>query len=359
MKILHIVYHLASGGAERFVVDICNELSKKNEVHLLTINDDKVGKNNHYKSELSSKVTYHCLGCKKGICIDSLIKVYKSIKQISPDVVHTHTSPINIYIPSVLLRSPKYVHTIHSITDKANGSSWIFKKINRLIFRRFVRPVTISQICYDSYVSFYKQDNAVLINNGCPTKQTTEKLNDVESEIATYKQNKDIPVFIHVARYNEAKNQTLLFDTFLRLRENGYKFLLLVVGAHYEDSGFMYLNDSDDIKILGEKKNVGDYLACSDYFVLSSLWEGLPISLIEAMSIGIIPICTPAGGIADVVKDGKNGYLSPSFNPNDFYNLIKGVLETPNKISKHGVIKNYEENYTMAICANKYLEIYR
>ena len=72
MRILQVVYHLASGGAERFVVDLSNELSKENEVYLVTINDDTKLNYSHYKSELSSNVKYRCLRCKKG---------YKEIKR--------------------------------------------------------------------------------------------------------------------------------------------------------------------------------------------------------------------------------------------------------------------------------------
>lgn len=359
MKILQITFHLASGGAERFAVDLCNELSKNHEVHLLTINDDKNGNNSHYKSELSPRVIYHCLGCKKGICFDSIIKVYKAIKEIAPDVVHTHTAPINVYLPALLYRKTKYVHTIHSIAEKASSSSRFLRKIDRILFRKTIQPVTISQRCYNSYISFYKQDNAVLINNGCPIKQATEKQEDVRHEIEKYKQNDNIPVFIHVARYNEAKNQKMMFETFLKLRENGYKFLLLVLGAHYENSGYMHLNDSDDIKILGEKSNVGDYLSCADYFVLSSLWEGLPISLIEAMSMGVVPICTPAGGIPDVIKDGTNGFVTDTFEQEDFYKKIKKCITKESHITKEKIMQHYNENFTIKICADNYIKVYR
>lgn len=359
MKILQVVYNLASGGAERFAVDLCNELSKNNEVHLLTINDDRLGNNNHYRNDLSSQVTYHCLGCKKGICLDSIIMLYKAIKRISPDVVHTHTALINIYFPSLFFRKTKYVHTIHSITEKACNHLWLLKKIDKRLFKRYVQPVAISQVCLDSYISFFKNDNAILINNGCPPKQTTEKLEEVKYEIEKYKQNDNVPVFIHVARYSEAKNQKMLFETFLKLRENGYKFLLLVLGANYKDSGFIHLNNSNDIKIIGEKNNVGDYLAFSDYFVLSSLWEGLPISLIEAMSMGVIPICTPAGGVVNVIDDGKNGLLSPDFESESFYNTVNKVFSQDFHINREDTIKHYKRTYTMETCANNYLNTYK
>lgn len=359
MKILQVVYHLASGGAERFVVDLCNELSKENTVYLVTINDDTKLNYSHYKSDLSSNVEYKCLRCKKGICFTSILRLFGLIKELKPDVVHTHTSLLNIYLPSMLLRRAKYVHTIHSLADKANTSSWFLKKIDKAVFSRLVQPVTISSVCKKSYEAFYGLSNAALVSNGCPPKQVSIMARDVEMEIDKYKLGENKPVFIHVARYNEEKNQKLLFDTFLKLRKNGYKFLLIVLGANYDKSDYIYLNESEDIKILGVKNNVADYLACSDYFVLSSLWEGLPISLIEAMSMGCVPICTPAGGVVDVIRDGDNGLLCSTFEESDFYNIIEKVFNNESKIAKETIRKDYTENYTMASCAKKYLGIYK
>ena len=82
-------------------------------------------------------------------------------------------------------------------------------------------------------------------------------------------------------------------------------FLLIVLGDkyhHWTDK----LKGSQRICLLGLKENVGDYMAAADYYVMSSDWEGLPITLLEAMSMGVIPVSTPAGGVADVIKDGTN-----------------------------------------------------
>ena len=171
--------------------------------------------------------------------------------------------------------------------------------------------------------------------------------------------SKDIPVFIHVARYAAQKNQKLLFSTFERLHNNGKKFLLIVIGANYEQSPYMHLNETDYIKILGAKQNVGDYLACANYFVLSSTYEGLPLSLLEAMSMGCIPVSTPAGGVVDVIRDGENGLLSPSFEENDFYSTIAKVFEKDFTIDSASIIKEYKENYTMEVCVNKYYDAYK
>lgn len=360
MKILQLIYSLAPGGAERFVVDLCNDLSvdNKNQVYLVTINDDSNSVNRHYLDDLSSKVQYICLGCKKGLSLESLHKTYMVIRMIKPDIVHAHTKLIMLYLPSLLLKRSKYIHTIHTLAEKAVSFTGL-KFVERYIYKRKVQPVTISSFNQKSYIKFHKQDNAVCINNGCPTKSTTNMLSDVRKEIEKLKSGKNIPVFIHVARFNEAKNQQMLFNVFNKLADEGNKYLLIVLGNGFEKTDFLIEHNVHSIKILGAKNNVGDYLACSDYFVLSSLWEGLPISLIEAMSMGVIPVCTPAGGIVDVVKDGTNGYLSPSFDKEDFYRTVIRAIENKERINKETIIDDYRQNFTMEICSKKYASLYK
>ena len=72
MKIIEIIYNLSSGGAERFAVDLSNQLSEANDVSLFTLKDDCDIRNVFYKSELSSKVKYRNLKSNQ----DILLKVY-------------------------------------------------------------------------------------------------------------------------------------------------------------------------------------------------------------------------------------------------------------------------------------------
>lgn len=360
MRILQIVFSLSQGGAQRFVVDTCNELVKdhNNEVFLLTTDDDKKSSNTHYRALLSNEVNYINLGAKSLLTFKSIAGVYKAIKRIKPDIVHIHCSAVLIYLPALLYKKAKYVQTLHSLAGKAISFQWL-RGFQKWLFKKRIQPITISNICQQSYIDFYKQDNAICITNGRAAIEKSPDLEIVQKEIDNYKSNKSIPVFIHVARCSKEKNQELLFNAFERLHNNGKKFLLLVIGAGFESSPYMHFNGTEYVKILGAKQNVGDYLACANYFVLSSTWEGLPLSLLEAMSMGCIPISTPAGGVVDVIRDGENGLLCPTFETEDFYNTIAKVFDKNFAINKELIIKDYEENYTMEVCVNKYYEVYK
>lgn len=358
MRILQINFTLSAGGGERFVVDMCNELAKKasDEVYLLTVNAN-TPKSQHYLPTLSPEVKYKNVGAPKVLSLKSIMGVYKAIKEIKPDIVHIHCSPILVYLPALFYKKTKYIQTLHSLASKAISFQWL-RTFQGWLFRKHVQPITISNTCQESYKEYYKQDNAICITNGRAALKTTANLENVMQEISKYKQGKDIPVFIHIARYSPPKNQTLLFNTFNKLHNDGKTFLLVVIGAGFENSPYMHFNETNHIKILGVKQNVGDYLACADYFVLSSTYEGLPLSLLEAMSMGCIPISTPAGGVVDVIKDGKNGIMSTTFEETDFYNAVARVFENDFSINRADIIKDYKESYTMDVCVNNYYKVY-
>ncbi len=163
------------------------------------------------------------------------------------------------------------------------------------------------------------------------------------------------PLFAHVARYSEEKNQSLLFSAFRKLYEEGAQTSLIVIGGGYEAVDRSSL--APNIHILGQKTNVGDYLLNVDGFCLTSRVEGCPISLIEALSGGVTPVCTPVGGIPDMIEDGRNGYLSTGLDTDSYVNALKAAMEHP--VRSEVLIGTYEDKFSISACAEKYLEIYR
>lgn len=360
MRILEVHYSTAWAGAERFVVDLCNELSVNHEVYFCTIVDDTLPGESFYKSELSTSVRYLNLKCKSGMDPRGIWRLCKLIREIKPDVVHAHTDALNLWIPSLLYRKTGYFHTIHSLAHKRQYRPWL-TPIYRYFYRHRIHAVAISDICEQSYRKLYHLNNAAQIENGRSQMSPSPKLKSVAKEIRNYRETGQTKVFVHVARCSEPKNEPLLFNTFRRLYEENKDCILLVIGANYDSPEYKHLleNATPNIHWLGLKNNVCDYLMNSDFFILSSKWEGLPISLLEALSTGLIPICTPAGGIPDVLKDRSLGYLSPSMNEEDYYQTIIDALETSENINREKLIKYFQENYSMRHCATQYLQVFQ
>lgn len=360
MKILELHYSTAAAGAERVVVDLSNELSLHEEVVLCTIEDDSNPASSCYKKELLNSVKYVNLGCQSGLQFKALWRVYNAIKKEKPDIVHAHTDLMCVFLPALLCRKTKYVHTLHSIASKRITKQWLYP-LYRYFYKNHIIPITISRICDESYMDFYGMNNSVMIDNGRSALIITSEFKSVKEEIVGLKLHNDDKVFIHVARCSEAKNQGLLIDAFNRFLNEGNHGILLLLGVGYDDVENAHLLEraNKGIYWLGVKNNVADYIANSSFFILSSLWEGAPISLLEAISMGVVPICTPAGGIPDIVKNKKIGFVSRDFSLESFYKtLMEAYVEEPN-FNKEGLKKYFKENFSMLKCADNYLQIFK
>jgi len=114
------------------------------------------------------------------------------------------------------------------------------------------------------------------------------------------------------------------------------------------------------VHFMGKANNVGDYLLNSDAFLMPSLYEGLPISLLEAMSVGVVPVCTPVGGLLDMIKPGI-GFLSKDLSTEAYLAAVKAFLhlnETDLQALKSNIKNVFEKDFSMESCAKKYDALY-
>ncbi len=93
---------------------------------------------------------------------------------------------------------------------------------------------------------------------------------------------------------------------------------------------------------------------------LPSKWEGMPIVLLEALSVGCLPICAPVGGIPEIIQDGYNGLLASSSNLDDYieslYRYLSLSKEAAAKMKAYA--KNTFDEYTIEKCSSKYCQFY-
>jgi len=361
MKIVQLIASLSAGGAERFVVDLSNELSKNNDVYLLTFRD--YPNTDFYRPQLSSKV--HQIIYRGNFSIINkiwqLFVVTYYLLKIRPDIVHTHTIGISYAVLySLINKQVKIFYTVHSLAayDTNRG---LPEKLRKYLLKTRVRAVTISKECERSFMDYYDYHSYAIIENGCREIKMSEKLSEVRNEIKSLCPTAETTVYICVARIMEVKNHIMLIDVFNRLIERGDDSILLLIGNYEVGSELKNKLDAtiktDKIHFLGTRTNVPDYLACSDYFCLASLWEGLPISILEAGLSGCYPICTPVGGVVDVIKDKNWGCLSDNISSDSF---IKAIDMAKNVHKDRGVLSElYKNKYSMARCAIEYEYIYK
>ncbi len=360
MRIIQLIHNIGSGGAERFVVNLANCLEEKGyEVEVCILLDGSIREYAFLKQFLNHGVTFHSFNFTPGFSFKKLLEVDSYIRSRQPDVVHCHLNVIPYIFPLAFRnRRIRFVHTIHNVAEKAIGIK-IQYGLNSFFYRKhLILPVTISQRCQDSFKKLYHLDNVPAIDNGCTIVSPSVSYVQVGDEINKIKDGKDIPVFIHVARFAFQKNQDLLIDVFNKLAEERQDFVLLIIGDGFQKENAEELRKRacGKIHFCGEKANVGDYLLHSDAFCLTSFYEGLPLSLLEALSAGITPICTPVGGIPDVIKDGLTGYLSDGIDTSSYLAAIHRFLKC--RIDPEMLKLHFKEHFSMNTCTEKYIKIY-
>lgn len=361
MKIIQIIFTLNQGGAERFVLDLSNELSQRHDVHLFVLRGE-ADKNDFFKNELNDKVKYRSLGFKYGFKPFDHLRMYRLIKSENPDIVHCHMNTILfVLLPSIFLRKIRFFHTVHNDAKK-EAKNLLFSSLRRFFYKKsLIRPVTISQESKASFLRFYGFDNSTLIYNGRKFPEKTNAFSRVQKEINALKERPSDLVFIHVARFNEQKNQFMLVRVFNQLIQEKNGIILIIVGMGFDDEegGELVATAGKGIYFLGEKINVADYYHTADAFCLSSHFEGMPISILEAFACGCVPICTPVGGIADVIQNGINGFLSKDTSEAFYYLAVKEFLKNPDSIDREGLKVYFEKNFSIKRCAKLHEGIFK
>jgi len=168
--------------------------------------------------------------------------------------------------------------------------------------------------------------------------------------VATFKRQKGHQFLIEAASklVNQFPNLHILFVGDGELREQ------LIEQTHT-------LDIDNHIHFLGTRSDVPSILAASDLFILPSLWEGLPMALIEAMASGLPVVATDVSGTTQVMEDGKTGILVQPGQSNELELAVGKILGDPETAKKMGEASRLrvEKLFSAQKQANEYLELYK
>lgn len=366
MIIVQLITTLGYGGAEKICIELSNSLAEEVEVekiYLISLFD--LTPNDRPRASINSKVELITLGKKKGLDYVIFIKLKQLLKKINPDIIHTHLTGLFYTFPYILGKMKgKVIHTVHNLPSK--DVSKPYQIIHRYLFRRnLVRPIGISPEIVTSIAQFYNIGLPTLIENFTTRPQRSDNYNFVKTEIDNYRKDSFTKIFVNIARINPQKNQKTLIDVFKSLKDENV--VLLIIGGAGEAFEQLAIElkslagKTDNVYLLGNKENVADYMYNADVYILSSLFEGLPVSLLEGLAVGLTPLSTPVGGVPSVVTDDI-GFLAKDANKGSLIESIKEYLntdpETLSKLRENGK-KLFNDKYGIASGVKKYLDVYK
>ena len=359
MKIVHILPNIDTGGAEKFCIDMCNTLSQENDVTMIVL--DKINEDETLRQQISENVNLISMD-KVGKSLMTVYKLYDTLKEIKPDITHTHLrAQVYASIPLIGLKVNN-IHTIHNLAQKETASK--VRSYYKFLYNKFrFTPVSISNEVLISVKEEYGDNFTEKIDNGAKALVKTEKFEETKQYIDSLKEDTNTKIFVSIGRLMTQKNHLMMIETFETLFAEGLNAKLLIIGSKTTDADYASqcqsaIKSHDKIFLLGEKSNIPDFVYNCDAMCLSSIYEGMPISILETMSAGVPTISTPVGGVVDIIKDGVNGYLSADVSVEAYKKVLTRFLENPTH-NPEKTVEIFDNHYSIEKTASNYMDLYK
>ena len=305
MKIMQVLPYFCFGGAETMCKNLCLGLRDLGHTVVAVCLYNQPTPISQQLEQAGIPVRF--LDKKLGLDVSMVNKLTKLMKQEQPDVVHTHLDVIKYAaLAAKLAGVARCVHTVHSVAQKeAEGQAQ--KIINGFYYRHgWSVPVGLSALVCQSIEEFYglPPEKIPLVPNGIDLSRYTPKTD--------YRLGKPVRL-VHVGRFDVPKNHKGMLEMFAKLHGQHPACRLVLVGDGdlLPQVQAQALGIADCVDFCGMQADVRPYLAQADVFWLPSLYEGNPMTIIEAMASGLPIAASAVGGIPDMVTDDVSALLRP------------------------------------------------
>ncbi|KEK27738.1 glycosyltransferase [Shewanella xiamenensis] len=350
MRVLFLSTGLGYGGAETQLLNLCEALTLKGvKCIVVSMVDDELGLLHRF---IAKGILVETLGMKRGkLSILAFFRYLKLLRKFNPDVIHSHMIHANIFARFFRFfhRAP-LVNTAHNVYEGGVILESLLRATNFLCD-------SFTQVSEEGLKRYAAKN---LLPNGCgvvmkncvhiPT--VIEPSNIRES----FGISRDGFIFINVGRLESVKNQMLLLDA-ISGQQDAYCF---IVGDGYLRSELerriTELGLDKRVFLLGKRDDIYSLMAASDCFIMTSKYEGFPISILEAISCSLPVISTNVGDVHKVV-DCNNGFLIDSEDLASLKLAIKKlILSSPTEVEE--MRKNSKERshaYSSLVISEEWL----
>ena len=243
-------------------------------------------------------------------------KVKKLIKEKEIDIVHAHGTRANsnVFWAARSLHIP-LIYTIHGWSFHDDQKPLV-KKF-RILSEKFLTSrtdvnISVSESNQQTGQKYLRSFTSAVVNNGIDQDKFNPAKNftDIRKELGI---DKNATLLLFIARFTAHKQPLTLIRAFAAVLKKMPAIKLLMVGDGDEKKAALILAKELSIQksiiFLPFRQDVPAVLYAADIFILPSLWEGLPIGLLEAMSMGKAVIATNVDGTSEIVRHNNNGYL--------------------------------------------------
>jgi glycosyltransferase involved in cell wall biosynthesis len=343
LRVLLVIKCLGYGGAERLLVDMVakgDTQSFEYEVAYVLAAEHAL-----VPDIASAGIPVRCLEGRGNWDLRWMARLRGLILEGEFDVVHFHlpyTASLGrlavATVPSA--HRPAVVYTEHSLWNKM---AVVIKGLNRATIGRDRALVVVSEAAHDALPDGLK-DRARVIVHGVDLSrsdaliaQREEVRSDVRAELGV---DDDDLLVMTVANLRPEKGYDVLLDSARLAFDRGLPLRFAAVGRGPLDDALKerhrQLGLDGRFQFLGQRHDVLRLLTGADIFVLASRQEGLPVSLMEATSVGVAIVATSVGGVPQVITDGVDGLIVPPGNPPALVDALERVASDPTLRRKLG-----------------------
>lgn len=300
MRLLMLITGMKSGGAERVMATLCNELSLKHQVRLCIM------KSADSDYTISDRVEVVAGNIKSKSLIKSLLFTKKIAEEWKPDIVLSFMTKTNII--ALLAKQIFRFNFPVIIAERANPyNTKGLLKLARNYLYRYADGATFQTQQARDYYNKIINCMSIVVRNPLNSDFNIKPYNGLRKK-----------KIVAVGRLSEEKNQELLIRAFSIIATKYPDFKVEIYGEgplrKKLSQTIENLSLGGRVFLMGRKNNIENYIQDASIFVLTSNSEGMPNALLEAMALGIPSIATdcPIGGPSAIIQDGKNGILIPT-----------------------------------------------
>jgi glycosyltransferase involved in cell wall biosynthesis len=353
MKIAHVVDSMEVGGAETLVLQMCRLQREQGHdpcvyaVLSLGALGERMRKEGF---AVQSHVGKHLS--------DATRNFFRIFKESQPDVVHLHNPTPTVYAATAarLAGVPSIVSTRHSLVARPRRLIVELKYAFAAAFCDW-----IVGIC-DATTNNIKSIHSI------PARKIVRVYNGADPMLRVTKEQwppKSGFTLVYVGRLEPVKNHSLLLNAFFLALKSMPGLRLWMVGDGSErktlESMAAQLGITSQVIFWGQQLDVAPFFSAADTFIMSSTSEGLPISLLQAFSIGLPTIVTDVGGMAEVVLLAQAGVTAPVTDPSAMAAAILRLAD--NDAERAQFSKNaeaaFQSNFTLETMADAYMNLYQ
>lgn len=362
-NLLHVTFDMHIGGTEQVIKNLieATDTSKYN-LSIFCI-ETPIGP----FGEMLMKKGHHieAYNRKQGFDLKLLAKLRQYIIHNKIDVLHCHQYTPWVYgALASLLTGSKVIFTEHG-RFYPDRSSWKRRYINPLLVMSTDYISAISKATRQALVDyeFIPAHKIEVIYNGINELQTKN------SAAAELRKKLSIPlntvVLGTIARLDPIKNHELLISAFAEIHKKYADSMLVIVGDGETRTQLEQLVNklevSDKVIFTGYQENPADYLELMDIFLLTSLSEGTPMTLLEAMSLSKPCIVTDVGGNPEIIQHHITGLVTPSKDQNKLVENLDLLFTDSVFRAKLGYAgrKLFEQKFTAQKMLKQYLPLYQ